>query len=227
MPSCGGDWDLRIRPAARPQPATGGRFIRDWADGRHRSCYACPTWTNRPAADARDLPCARGTRASAPQPREGMEPDGPPPLRARVRWGNIARAAALLALAVLVLAWPHLRADPPALPPARAVPVTPAPPTAPAPPTTPAPPAPPTAPPAVTPPAPHPRPRPTSPERSRRSGPAARAPRPRSGPRPAVPTQPRPLAGPQPPPSRQPPPSPSPPRADPSAPAPEFAFEFG
>ncbi|MDP2710918.1 MAG: hypothetical protein Q8O56_06845, partial [Solirubrobacteraceae bacterium] len=55
-----------------------------------------------------------------------MEPDGPPPLVARIRWGNVARAGALLALATLVLAWPHLRADEPALPPAEPVPVAPA-----------------------------------------------------------------------------------------------------
>ena len=52
-----------------------------------------------------------------------MEPDGPLPLRARVRWGNVARAAALLALAAIVIAWPHLRAREPALPPAHPTPL--------------------------------------------------------------------------------------------------------
>ncbi|MDP8967671.1 MAG: hypothetical protein M3N04_03640, partial [Actinomycetota bacterium] len=57
-----------------------------------------------------------------------MEPDGPLPLHARVRWGNVARAAALLALVAIILAWPHLRAREPVLPPAEPVPVAPAPP---------------------------------------------------------------------------------------------------
>jgi hypothetical protein len=39
----------------------------------------------------------------------------------RIRWGNVARAAALLAAVVLVVAWPRLRADPPPLPPRPAV----------------------------------------------------------------------------------------------------------
>ena len=39
-----------------------------------------------------------------------MEPDGPLPLHARVRWDNVGRAAALVVLAAIVLAWPHLRA---------------------------------------------------------------------------------------------------------------------
>ena len=51
-----------------------------------------------------------------------MDPDGPLPLHARIRWGNVARATALLALTLLVLAWPHLRAPEPALPPASADP---------------------------------------------------------------------------------------------------------
>src|SRR5829696_2788444 len=35
----------------------------------------------------------------------------------RIRWGNVTRAAALLAAVALVLAWPRLRSDPPSLPP--------------------------------------------------------------------------------------------------------------
>ncbi|HWT93599.1 MAG TPA: hypothetical protein VN238_11415, partial [Solirubrobacteraceae bacterium] len=38
-----------------------------------------------------------------------------PPLR-RIRWSNLARAAFVLAAVVLVVAWPRLRAEPPALP---------------------------------------------------------------------------------------------------------------
>jgi hypothetical protein len=39
----------------------------------------------------------------------------------RIRWGNVARALALVTALVLVAAWPSLRPDPPALPPAPAV----------------------------------------------------------------------------------------------------------
>ena len=39
----------------------------------------------------------------------------------RVRWGNVARAAALLAAIALVVAWPRLRSEPPPLPPEPAV----------------------------------------------------------------------------------------------------------
>jgi hypothetical protein len=35
----------------------------------------------------------------------------------RIRWGNVARAAALVAAVALVVAWPRLRSDPPPLPP--------------------------------------------------------------------------------------------------------------
>jgi hypothetical protein len=42
-----------------------------------------------------------------------MKPD----LLNRVRWANVGRAAAVLAAAVLVVAWPRLRGAPPALPP--------------------------------------------------------------------------------------------------------------
>src|SRR5438128_6368590 len=42
----------------------------------------------------------------------------------RLRWDNIARAAAALAVVALVIAWPHLKGAPPALPPAAATPVS-------------------------------------------------------------------------------------------------------
>src|SRR3954451_12689487 len=42
----------------------------------------------------------------------------------RLRWDNIARAAAVLAVIALVVAWPHLKGAPPTLPPAAATPVT-------------------------------------------------------------------------------------------------------
>src|SRR5690349_206596 len=35
----------------------------------------------------------------------------------RIRWNNVARAAAVLAAVALVLAWPHLRSKPPEIPP--------------------------------------------------------------------------------------------------------------
>jgi len=41
----------------------------------------------------------------------------------RIRWGNVARLCALVALAALVAAWPRLEGDPPRLPPAEPVPV--------------------------------------------------------------------------------------------------------
>jgi hypothetical protein len=52
-----------------------------------------------------------------------MESDPEPPLRARVRWGNVARALALVAVAALVVAWPRLRAPAPEVPRGTAVPV--------------------------------------------------------------------------------------------------------
>jgi hypothetical protein len=39
----------------------------------------------------------------------------------RIRWPNVARAAALVAAVLLVIAWPKLRADPPPLPPEPAI----------------------------------------------------------------------------------------------------------
>ena len=42
----------------------------------------------------------------------------------RLRWDNIARAAAVLAVVALVVAWPRIKGAPPALPPAGATPVT-------------------------------------------------------------------------------------------------------
>jgi hypothetical protein len=41
----------------------------------------------------------------------------------RLRWDNIARAAAAVAVIALVVAWPHLKGAPPSLPPAAAKPV--------------------------------------------------------------------------------------------------------
>jgi hypothetical protein len=49
-----------------------------------------------------------------------MRPDG---VWRRIRWGNVARLAALIALALVVAAWPRLGDDPPRLPPAEAVPI--------------------------------------------------------------------------------------------------------
>lgn len=53
-----------------------------------------------------------------------MDPAALLALARRVRWHNVARLAALVALAATVLLWPHLSAPPPALPPAGAIPVT-------------------------------------------------------------------------------------------------------
>jgi hypothetical protein len=53
-----------------------------------------------------------------------METDPEPTsLLARVRWANVARALALVAVAALVVAWPRLRAKAPDVPTAQAVPV--------------------------------------------------------------------------------------------------------
>ena len=54
-----------------------------------------------------------------------MEADRPPPLHARVRWANVARAVGLAGLAGVVIAWPALNGRDPALPPADPVPVAP------------------------------------------------------------------------------------------------------
>ena len=43
-------------------------------------------------------------------------------IRVRVKWGNVARAAVALAALALVVAWPRLGGEPPALPDDRAVP---------------------------------------------------------------------------------------------------------
>ena len=53
-----------------------------------------------------------------------MGPDG---VWRRIRWDNVARLAALVALALLVVAWPRLSGRPPRLSPATAVPVATAP----------------------------------------------------------------------------------------------------
>lgn len=42
----------------------------------------------------------------------------------RIRWANVVRAAVVLAAVALVVAWPHLEGEPPALPPAAAEPVS-------------------------------------------------------------------------------------------------------
>jgi hypothetical protein len=42
----------------------------------------------------------------------------------RLRWDNIARAAAVVAVIALVVAWPRLKGAPPSLPPAAAKPVS-------------------------------------------------------------------------------------------------------
>ena len=49
-----------------------------------------------------------------------MRPDG---VWRRIRWGNVARLAALIALALVVAVWPKLGDDPPRLPPAEPVPI--------------------------------------------------------------------------------------------------------
>jgi hypothetical protein len=49
-----------------------------------------------------------------------MAPDG---VWSRIRWGNVTRLAALVALAIVVAVWPRLRGAPPRLPPATAVPL--------------------------------------------------------------------------------------------------------
>jgi hypothetical protein len=41
----------------------------------------------------------------------------------RIRWANVARAAAVLLALALIFAWPHLRSSAPALPPAAATPL--------------------------------------------------------------------------------------------------------
>jgi hypothetical protein len=57
-----------------------------------------------------------------------MGPDG---VWRRIRWDNVARLAALVALALLVVAWPRLGGRAPRLPPPTAVPVATAPPAVP------------------------------------------------------------------------------------------------
>ncbi len=89
------------------------------ARGHDRSSIA-PARPRRPGATR-----AGGASLARSAPQGAMEPDPSPSpsLLARVRWDNVARAAALGLLAALVLAWPHLRAREPALPPAEPVPV--------------------------------------------------------------------------------------------------------
>src|SRR3954452_1973411 len=73
-------------------------------------------WRNGPEARTK---IARGAKSRPPGPRPGMDLDD---LRHRIRWGNVGRAGALLAAVALVVLWPQLRSEPPALPEARAVP---------------------------------------------------------------------------------------------------------
>jgi pyruvate dehydrogenase E2 component (dihydrolipoyllysine-residue acetyltransferase) len=115
----------------------------------------------------------------------------------RLRWDNIARAAAVVAVIALVVAWPHLKGAPPSLPPAAAQPVSIEDPALPA---------------APEEPAPEPRPRPKP--RHRRAAPrhrASRAERERMRSVPAAPV--RQAAAPAAPPAQprapQPPPAPS------------------
>src|SRR3954452_17328031 len=76
-------------------------------------------WRNGPEARTK---IARGAKSRPPGPRPGMDLDD---LRHRIRWGNVGRAGALLAAVALVVLWPQLRSEPPALPEARAVPAAP------------------------------------------------------------------------------------------------------
>ena len=52
-----------------------------------------------------------------------MGPDG---VWRRIRWDNVARLAGLVALALVVVAWPRLSGRAPRLPPATAMPLAPA-----------------------------------------------------------------------------------------------------
>src|SRR3954449_13390950 len=76
-------------------------------------------WRDGPEARTK---IARGAKSRPPGPRPGMDLDD---LRHRIRWGNVGRAGALLAAVALVVLWPQLRSEPPALPEARAVPAAP------------------------------------------------------------------------------------------------------
>jgi hypothetical protein len=115
----------------------------------------------------------------------------------RLRWDNIARAAAVVAVIALVVAWPHLKGAPPSLPPAAAKPVSiedPALPTAPE--------------------EPAPEPRPRAKPRHRRAKPRHRAPRAKRERARSVPAAPvrqaaTPAAPPAQPRAPQPPPAPS------------------
>ena len=68
---------------------------------------------------------ATGGRKPPRGPIGGMDHDGPAPLSARIRWGNVARAGALVALAAAIVTWPRLSPREPALPSAEPVPVAP------------------------------------------------------------------------------------------------------
>jgi hypothetical protein len=111
----------------------------------------------------------------------------------RLRWDNIARAAAVVAVIALVVAWPRLKGAPPSLPPAAAKPVSIEDPALPA---------------APEQPAPAPKPRRRAKPQHRRAKPQHRRAKPRSAPAPAPHALPP--AVPQArPPAPQPPPAPS------------------
>src|SRR3954447_22466228 len=63
---------------------------------------------------------ATGASSGPRSPMRVMAHDGG--VRIRVKWGNVARAAVAIAVLALVVAWPRLGGDPPALPDDRAVP---------------------------------------------------------------------------------------------------------
>src|SRR5215218_6638731 len=66
----------------------------------------------------------RGAKFAGAGPTGGMESDPETPgIRGCVRWTNVARALALVAVAALVVAWPRLRAPAPEVPRGAAVPV--------------------------------------------------------------------------------------------------------
>jgi hypothetical protein len=111
----------------------------------------------------------------------------------RLRWDNIARAAAVVAVIALVVAWPHLKGAPPSLPPAAAKPVSIEDPALP-----------------VAPERPAPEPKPRAKPRHRRAKPRHRGSRPRREPARSVPS-PAPQAAPPAVPPAQPPARKSPP----------------
>src|SRR3954463_12729669 len=62
-------------------------------------------------------PTCRGASSGAHSPLSHMGDDPEhPDLRTRIRWGNVAKAAAVVGLVAVVVAWPRLSSDAPALP---------------------------------------------------------------------------------------------------------------